>query len=126
MPKRTLVQVLSQIDALQREAEQLRTAEVKGVIARIHEAIEHYGLTPEDLFPAARRRGRPPKASEPTAERVKPTRRRKASSSKRGPGAPKYADPAGSGKTWTGQGKRPGWFVAAVESGKQAEDLLIK
>jgi len=125
MPKRSLQQVLSQIDALQREAAQLRSIEVKGVIARIHEAIAHYNLTPEDLFPTTRRRGRA-KGAAPAVKEVRTPRRRKSSAGKRGPGAPKYADPAGSGKTWTGQGKRPGWFVAAVESGKQAEDLLIK
>ncbi len=43
---------------------------------------------------------------------------------KKQPSPPKYRDPA-SGKTWTGHGKRPGWFVQAVESGVKAEDMAV-
>lgn len=37
---------------------------------------------------------------------------------------PKYAD--GTGRTWTGNGQRPGWFKDALASGKTESDLLIK
>lgn len=126
MPKRSLRQVLNQIEVLQKEAEELRAREVKDVIVRIQEAIEHYGLTPEELFPKARRakadaeeRGK--KVGPGRAAGGKPTVKRKAKI-----GVPKFVDPAGSGKTWTGQGKRPGWFVTALEGGKTPEDLLIR
>nr|WP_315232909.1 H-NS family nucleoid-associated regulatory protein [uncultured Albidiferax sp.] len=36
----------------------------------------------------------------------------------------KYKDEAGN--SWTGHGKRPGWFKAALEGGKTAADLLVK
>jgi DNA-binding protein H-NS len=39
--------------------------------------------------------------------------------------APKYRNP-GSGETWSGRGKRPRWFVAALKGGKKEKDLLIK
>lgn len=39
--------------------------------------------------------------------------------------APKYRNPAGT-ETWSGRGKRPRWFVAAMKSGKKEKDLLIK
>ncbi|MGH8183209.1 MAG: H-NS family nucleoid-associated regulatory protein [Rhodanobacteraceae bacterium] len=39
--------------------------------------------------------------------------------------APKYRNPAGS-ETWSGRGKRPRWFLAALKSGKKEKDLLIK
>ncbi|HEX5961889.1 MAG TPA: H-NS histone family protein [Rhodanobacteraceae bacterium] len=39
--------------------------------------------------------------------------------------APKYRNPNG-GETWSGRGKRPRWFVAALKSGKKDKDLLIK
>lgn len=120
MPKRSLRQVLDQIEVLQKEAAELRAREVKDVVARIQEAIEHYGLTPKDLFPSA------PRAKGAAEAPVKKVRRKRAATGKRGAGVPKYADPSGSGKTWTGQGKRPGWYVAALDSGKAAEDLLIK
>lgn len=39
--------------------------------------------------------------------------------------APKYRNPTGT-ETWSGRGKRPRWFVAALKSGKKEKDLLIK
>jgi DNA-binding protein H-NS len=40
--------------------------------------------------------------------------------------APKYRNPADPGQTWSGRGKKPGWFVAATSKrGVTAESLLI-
>lgn len=44
---------------------------------------------------------------------------------KTGKVAPKYRNPGGS-ETWSGRGKRPRWFLAALKSGKKEKDLLIK
>lgn len=44
---------------------------------------------------------------------------------KTGKVAPKYRNPAGS-ETWSGRGKRPRWFLAALKAGKKEKDLLIK
>lgn len=44
---------------------------------------------------------------------------------KTGKVAPKYRNP-GSTETWSGRGKRPRWFLAALKSGKKEKDLLIK
>lgn len=38
---------------------------------------------------------------------------------------PKYRNPADATQTWTGRGKRPRWFQAALTAGKQDSDLLI-
>lgn len=38
---------------------------------------------------------------------------------------PKYQNPNGT-ETWTGQGKKPKWFEAALAEGYTADDLLIK
>jgi DNA-binding protein H-NS len=38
---------------------------------------------------------------------------------------PKYRNPADPSQTWTGRGKRPRWFNAALSSGKKEKDLLI-
>lgn len=45
---------------------------------------------------------------------------------KRGKVAPKYRDPADSANTWSGRGKRPRWFLAALKSGKSEKSMLIK
>jgi DNA-binding protein H-NS len=42
----------------------------------------------------------------------------------RGKVKPKYRNPA-TGETWTGRGKRPRWFNAALSAGKKEKDLLI-
>lgn len=37
---------------------------------------------------------------------------------------PKYRNSA-TGETWTGRGKRPRWFAAALAAGKKEKDFLI-
>jgi DNA-binding protein H-NS len=39
---------------------------------------------------------------------------------------PKYRNPADPSQTWTGRGKRPRWFNAALSAGKKEKDLLIR
>jgi DNA-binding protein H-NS len=38
---------------------------------------------------------------------------------------PKYRNPADPSQTWTGRGKRPRWYSAALAAGKKEKDLLI-
>jgi DNA-binding protein H-NS len=38
---------------------------------------------------------------------------------------PKYADPNDPSKTWSGRGKRPAWFHAALAHGVEANQMLI-
>ena len=42
-----------------------------------------------------------------------------------GGGAAKYANPANPAETWTGRGRKPGWFTAALAAGKRPEDMAI-
>jgi len=41
------------------------------------------------------------------------------------PSKPKYADPSNSDRTWTGKGRQPNWFRAAVEKGIDPATLEI-
>ena len=43
----------------------------------------------------------------------------------RAPARAKYRHPANEGITWSGRGRRPLWFVAALEAGKSPEDLAV-
>ena len=118
---RTLAEIDAELKALQTEREAVRAAEVQGVIGRIKEAIEHYGLTAADLGLADRRGALRKAARSATASPAKAMKPRvKATATN----PPKYTD--GAGRTWTGRGKRPAWFVDAVAAGKSPEDLLIK
>ncbi|MFN3824978.1 MAG: H-NS family nucleoid-associated regulatory protein [Pseudorhodobacter sp.] len=44
---------------------------------------------------------------------------------KRAAVAPKYANPADPSQTWSGRGRKPGWFIAALAAGKSPDDLAI-
>jgi DNA-binding protein H-NS len=101
---RTLKQIESAIEKLQREADELRKAEVAGVVERIREAIAVYRLTPEQLFGKA-----------------KTPKKRAGKVAGNGAGRIKYRDDAGN--TWTGRGRRPQWYLDALTAGKTETDL---
>lgn len=44
---------------------------------------------------------------------------------KRSPAVAKYANPADKSDTWSGRGRKPRWFAAALAAGKSPEDLAI-
>ena len=91
----------------------LKQKEVEGVVARIKEAIQTYGLSAADLgLSATRASGRKSRGTDPKK------------SSKGGSGAsPRFRDE--SGNTWVGRGPRPQWLRDALASGKQLQDFAI-
>jgi DNA-binding protein H-NS len=115
MPK-SLQQVLSQIAKLEKEAKALRDKEKVGVVTRIREAVAHYEITPAELFGAAP----PAKTRKVRAAATGKVRK----PGRKAPSVAKYTD--GTGRTWSGVGKRPNWFKDALAAGKTAEDLLIR
>lgn len=46
--------------------------------------------------------------------------------SARGTVAPKYRNPADASQQWSGRGRQPLWYAAAIKAGKKEKDLLIK
>ena len=123
----TLQAINAQIAALQAKAEAMRMREVEDMVAKIKDAIAHYGLTAADLGLASAT----PKAANAlmATKAVKPGRKpgRKAAGAAQKPKtarAAKFTD--GQGRTWSGIGKRPDWFKAALASGKKPEELLVK
>lgn len=132
---KTYTQLQEQIAQLQRAADALMAKEAAAVVGRIKLAIAHYGLTPDDLFGLAAAKApkapRAPKAlnaakaaKAPPAQVVKPVKPVKPIKAvKKAPTPPKYRDEAGN--AWTGNGKRPRWFLAAMASGKTPKDLEI-
>lgn len=112
---KTLAQIEKQIQALQREAEAIKASEKSGVVARIKEAVLHYGITAAEL-------GLSVGGATGTRKARGPYKLRKAgkSAEKKSPVA-KYRDDAG--HSWSGRGPKPKWFKAALEAGKKLEDL---
>lgn len=50
----------------------------------------------------------------------------KASGEAKSPIPPKFRSPENPELTWSGRGKRPRWFTAALADGASEDDLLIK
>ena len=44
---------------------------------------------------------------------------------KRAPAGAKYANPADKSQTWSGRGRKPHWYIAAIATGKKPEDLSV-
>lgn len=76
----------------------------KGVLAELEELARARGYSFSELTVAAAAKGR------------------------RGSGtaaAAKYANPADPAQTWTGRGRKPGWFTAALAAGRRPEDMAL-
>ena len=119
---KTYTQILKQIADLKAQAENVRRKEIGGVVNRIREAIQHYGLTAADLGLGAGGSSAAPKAA-----RKKPGRkpgRPKKFVGKPSKVAPKFRDE--NGNTWAGRGKRPIWLRDALIAGRKLEDFAIK
>lgn len=104
----TYRQLKQQIGALEKKAAIAMKEEARKVVEGIKEQIAEFGLTAADLgLKIARRAGA---GTAKTRKRVL---------------TPKYRDPI-TGKTWNGNGKRPGWIVAAQNRGRLDELLIAK
>lgn len=147
---KTVDQIREQIAKLQAQEQALLQKEAQGVIAQIKVAVEHYGITPEQIFgtgaaakkavakkgsaprktaaKAAKKVGRAKavKAAKPAkvAKVAKAAKPKKAASVAKGTKiAAKYKDDAGN--AWSGRGSQPRWLRAAIESGKKLEDFAV-
>ena len=79
--------LLAQREALEQQIAAARKTEVADAVQKIKGLIEAFGLTQDDVFPAAKQKQK----------------------RQTGSVAPKYRDPA-TGQTWTGRGKPPAWI----------------
>ena len=118
----TLAALNAQIAALQTQAETLRKKEMAQVIAKVKDAIAHYGLTAADLGfgNTTHQNGKSSAAVGGKLARKGPMRAVSKTPAKN----VKFKDDQG--RTWGGMGKRPDWFKAALAAGKTPEDLLAK
>lgn len=105
--RKSLTQLTAQIEKLQKEAEAIKAREIDGVIARMKEAIEHYGLTAADLGLSKSRASKSGTASKTTAK--KGSRPRKAAKARKSTGVIKFRSTDGQ-QSWTGHGRAPNWF----------------
>jgi DNA-binding protein H-NS len=114
-----MAQINAEIEKLKKQAEELKSREVREVVARIKQAIKHYGLTPRDLFGKAGAAGAPNGRFKVTSPANAAPRRTKSKAA----GVIRFRDDAGNG--WVGCGNRLNWFKAALAAGKTPEDLAV-
>ena len=117
--KKSLAQVTAQIEKLQREAQAIKAKELDGVVGRIKEAIEHYGLTAADLGLTRARAKKPGAASKVAAKKGRPRK------SPNGAGVIRFRSADGQ-QTWTGHGRAPNWFKEALDAGATRESLAVE
>ena len=91
---------------------------MKGVVAKIREAITIYGLSQQDLF--GDNRGRVASANGASRPSGGGTKTKPGG---KGAKSVKYAD--GGGNTWVGLGKRPRWLQDALAGGRRLEEFLV-
>lgn len=103
----TYKQIQRQIEQLQRQAETLRSNEIKGVVDRIKVAIAHYGLTAGQLGLGTNQSTAQPKKAQKTPANSDV----------------KFND--GNGNSWSGRGPRPGWLREALTSGRSIDEFRV-
>jgi DNA-binding protein H-NS len=126
---RSLADIQAEITKLKKEADKIRSVEIKEVVAKIRKAIAHYGLTPQELFgkgarASAKADSGKAKGTAAKKGRVAKADKGKAKAPSKAPAVVRYKDEAGN--TWVGRGKRPQWLRDALAAGKKLEDFAVK
>jgi len=97
----TYKELKAQAEALLKQAEVARRAEIASVVAEIQARMKEFGITSDDLKGGAKK--------------VKT----------RTPVAAKYRNPA-TGESWSGRGRSPRWLADELAKGRSKEAFLIK
>ena len=110
----TYAQLQKQIEQLQRQADAIRSEEVKGVVDRIKVAIAHYGLTADQLGLGG---------VQSTAGKASPGPNPAAKKAPKVKGKMRFSDKLGN--AWTGMGPKPAWLREALAAGHDIGEFRI-
>ncbi len=110
-----LIDIQSQIEKLQKQAESLKAKEFNNTVAEIRAKMKAFGITIKDLGLKSSQKSKSVKAN-----KVNKSRKSKAAGV---PVAAKYKGPKG--ETWSGRGLAPKWLAALLEQGRKKEEFLI-
>lgn len=106
MTRKQLEKLRSDVDiAIEKATEKER----KAALIAAEKAARAHGFTLADI----------------TESNVRAPKKREVATKAKRVSAPKFANPKDKSQTWSGKGRQPDWFKAALESGKSAEQLLI-
>ncbi len=120
-----LVDIQSQIDKLQKQANEIRVREFDRTVQDILAKMSAFGITSKDL---QSRKGGAKSSGKGAAAKVgkaggKNVSKRAPSKSAGTVVAPKFRGP--NGETWSGRGLMPRWLSALVASGKTKEQFAV-
>jgi DNA-binding protein H-NS len=121
-----LISIQSQIEKLQKQAEQLKAKEFDTTLQDIVAKMQAFGISLKDVQAALQKQKKSPgrerrgaKAAAPVAGKP---RRKSAAAGKSV--AAKYRGPAG--ETWSGRGLMPKWLKTLVDQGHKKEEYAVK
>ena len=117
---RTYEQLQRQIEALQAEADRVCQEEVAGVIAKMRQAIDYYGITAAELGFSAGAKAAAPRAAKGPGRKARVL---KAAAKTKQPAEVAYRD--ANGNTWVGRGKRPQWLRDALAGGRSLDEFRV-
>lgn len=120
----TLVDIQSQIDKLQKQANEIRVREFDGTVQDILAKMSAFGITLKDLQNKKGVKLRRKGAALQSAKAGGKTGAKRAPSKSAGTVvAPKFRGP--NGETWSGRGLMPRWLSALVASGKTKDQFAV-
>lgn len=112
-----LIDIQSQIEALKKQAEQIRSKEFDATLADIKATMAAFGITVKDLVaPDKKRAGK----VKPAKDVVKKAARGPKPNSKV---EAKFKGP--NGEEWTGRGLTPKWLKSLIEQGRTKEEFAV-
>ena len=119
----SLIEIQSQIEKLQKQANDIKTREFDKTVRDIQAKMGAFGITLKDLQPGKSRKFAK-RAGKPGTTAAKRTTGRAKSKSAGTAVAAKYRGPKG--ETWSGRGLMPRWLAALVSQGQTRDEYLIK
>jgi DNA-binding protein H-NS len=116
-----LLDIQTQIQKLQKQAEEIRSKEFDKTVREIVEKMQAFGITLKDIQAAL---GKPRAGKGRTKPTAKKPAAKKTGKKTTTPVAAKYRGP--SGETWSGRGLMPRWLAALVAQGRTKEEFAIQ
>ena len=120
-----LIEIQSQIEKLQKQANDIKTREFDKTVQDILGKMRAFGISLKDLQPGkARKSGKGSGKSGVVATKRAVGKVNSKGANAGVPVAAKYRGP--NGETWSGRGLMPRWLSALVSQGQTRDDFLIK
>jgi DNA-binding protein H-NS len=118
-----LIEIQSQIEKLQKQAQDIRSKEFSSTVQEIIAKMQAFGITVKDLQGAKPAKGRKgPRGKVGAAKPGRPAKKAAGPKSTKAVAA-KFRGP--NGETWSGRGLTPKWLATQIAEGKSKQDFAI-